>query len=75
MVINLSLLDGYVMVLRVPLQKMFIKKGYHVTEATVLTNSNHPVSLFSEIHSSKEKKLYIHQCYYFFCHGACSCTL
>lgn len=31
------------------------KKGYHVTEATVLTNSNHPVSIFSEIHSSKEK--------------------
>ena len=23
----------------------------------------------------KGKKLYIHQCYYFFCHGACSCTL
>ena len=35
--------------------KNFYKKGYHVTEATVLTNSNHPVSLFSEIHSSKEK--------------------
>lgn len=31
------------------------QKGYHVTEATVLTTSNHPVSLFSEIHSSKEK--------------------
>ena len=30
-------------------------KGYHVTEACVLTESNHPVSLFSEIHSSKEK--------------------
>ena len=30
-------------------------KGYHVTEACVLTDSNHPVSLFSEIHSSKEK--------------------
>lgn len=31
------------------------KKGYHVTEATVLTNNNHPVSIFSEIHFSKEK--------------------
>ena len=30
-------------------------KGYHVTEACVLSNSNHPVSIFSEIHSSKEK--------------------
>ena len=35
--------------------KNVYKKGYHVTEATVLTSSNHPVSLFSEIHSSKEK--------------------
>ena len=35
--------------------KNVYKKGYHVTEATVLPNSNHPVSLFSEIHSSKEK--------------------
>ena len=35
--------------------KNFYKKGYHVTEATVLTNSNHPVSIFSEIHSSEEK--------------------
>ena len=31
------------------------KKGYHVTEACVLTSSNHPVSLFSQIHSSHEK--------------------
>ena len=31
------------------------EKGYHVTEACVLTASNHPVSIFSEIHSSKEK--------------------
>ena len=30
--------------------KNIYKKGYHVTEATVLTNSNHPVSVFSEIH-------------------------
>ena len=35
--------------------KNVYKKGYHVTEATVLTNSNHPVSIFSEIHSSSEK--------------------
>ena len=35
--------------------KNVYKKGYHVTEATVLTKSNHPVSIFSEIHSSKEK--------------------
>ena len=32
-------------------------KGYHVTEACVLTKNNHPVSIFSEIHSSKEKFL------------------
>lgn len=36
-------------------KKNVYKKGYHVTEATVLTKSNHPVSIFSEIHSSKEK--------------------
>lgn len=30
-------------------------KGYHVTEACVLTDSNHPVSIFSELHSSVEK--------------------
>lgn len=35
--------------------KSVYKKGYHVTEATVITNNNHPVSIFSEIHSSKEK--------------------
>ncbi len=35
--------------------KNVYKKGYHVTEATVLTTSSHPVSFFSEIHSSKEK--------------------
>lgn len=35
--------------------KNVYKKGYHVTEATVLTSSNHPVSIFSEIHSSEEK--------------------
>ena len=35
--------------------KNVYSKGYHVTEACVLTTSNHPVSFFSEIHSSKEK--------------------
>ena len=35
--------------------KNVYKKGSPVTEATVLTNSNHPVSLFSEIYSSNEK--------------------
>lgn len=35
--------------------KNVYKKGYHVTEACVLTNSNHPVCIFSEIHSSHEK--------------------
>ncbi len=35
--------------------KNVYKKGYHVTEATILTKSNHPVSIFSKIHSSKEK--------------------
>ena len=35
--------------------KNIYEKGYHVTEACVLTKSNHPVSFFSEIHSSKEK--------------------
>ena len=35
--------------------KNVYKKGYHITEATVLTSDNHPVSIFSEIHSSKEK--------------------
>lgn len=35
--------------------KSVYKKGYHVTEATVLTANSHPISLFSEIHSSKEK--------------------
>lgn len=35
--------------------KTIYQKGYHVTEACVLTDNNHPVSIFSEIHSSKEK--------------------
>lgn len=36
-------------------KKTVYEKGYHVTEACVLTTSNHPVSIFSRIHSSKEK--------------------
>ena len=35
--------------------KNIYETGYHVTEACVLTKNNHPVSIFSEIHSSKEK--------------------
>lgn len=35
--------------------KNVYKKGYYVTEACVLTTSNHPVSIFSNIHSSSEK--------------------
>ena len=35
--------------------KSVYQKGYHVTEACLLTNNNHPVSIFSKIHSSKEK--------------------
>ena len=31
------------------------KKGYHVTEACVLTKSNSPVRILSKIHSSSEK--------------------
>ncbi len=35
--------------------KNVYKKGYHVTESTVLTTNNHPVSIFSKVHSSEEK--------------------
>ena len=35
--------------------KNVYEKGYHVTEACVLTKSAHPVSFFSKIHSSMEK--------------------
>ena len=35
--------------------KSVYEKGYHVTEACVLTDNGHPVSIFSLIHSSKEK--------------------
>ena len=36
-------------------KKNVYEKGYHVTEACVITSSNHPVSIFSKVHSSKEK--------------------
>lgn len=35
--------------------KNVYKKGYHVTEVCVRTRSNHPVSIFSRIHSSSQK--------------------
>lgn len=35
--------------------KNIYEKGCHVTEACVLTKNAHPVSIFSKIHSSKEK--------------------
>ena len=35
--------------------KNVYEKGCHVTEACVLTNSSHPASIFSQIHSSREK--------------------
>lgn len=37
--------------------KNVYEKGYHVTEACVLAGSNHPVSIFSKIHSSEEKTI------------------
>ena len=35
--------------------KNIYEKGYHVTEACVLTKDNHPVSFYSRIHSSHQK--------------------
>lgn len=35
--------------------KNIYEKGYHVTEACAITGSGHPVSIFSKVHSSKEK--------------------
>jgi hypothetical protein len=35
--------------------KSSFEKGYHVTEACVITESNHPVSIYSRVHSSHEK--------------------
>ena len=37
------------------LQLICSRSGYHVTEACVLTTNNHPVSIFSRLHSSSEK--------------------
>lgn len=34
---------------------MRLRKGYHVIEVCVLTDSNHPASIYSRIHSSHEK--------------------
>ena len=36
-------------------KKSVYQKGYQVTEATVLTKNNHPVSIFSKIYSSSQK--------------------
>lgn len=36
-------------------KKSVYEKGYHVTEACAITDSAHPVSIFSKIHSSREK--------------------
>ena len=36
--------------------KTVYKKGYHVTEACAMTSSQQPISIFSELHSSKEKE-------------------
>lgn len=35
--------------------KSVYEKGYHVTEACAMTSSSHPVSIYSHIHSSREK--------------------
>lgn len=35
--------------------KNVYQKGYHVTEACVLNHANHPISIFSRVHSAKEK--------------------
>jgi len=35
--------------------KTIYEKGYLVTEACVLSNNHHPISIYSKIHSSKEK--------------------
>ena len=36
--------------------KTVYKKGYHVTEACAMTSARQPVSIFSEMHSSREKE-------------------
>lgn len=35
--------------------KNVYEKGYHVTEACAITSNDHPVSIFSQIHSSQQK--------------------
>ena len=35
--------------------KNVYEKGYHVTEACAITKNNHPVSIYSKIHSSSQK--------------------
>lgn len=35
--------------------KSVYAKGYNVTEACVMTKNNHPVSIYSKVHSSREK--------------------
>ena len=52
---SLKLLVSFAMVLKAQQTKSVYKKGYHVTEACVLTAGKHPVSVFSMIHSSAEK--------------------
>ena len=37
--------------------KNVYEKGYHVTEACTLSKSGHPMSIFSKVHSSREKTL------------------
>ncbi len=54
--LNLSPLEPSGTVPKAPLQKNVYKKGYHVTEACVLTRSAHPVSIFSRVHSSLQKQ-------------------
>ena len=36
-------------------EKPVYQKGYHITEACAMTDKHQPVSIFSELHSSKEK--------------------
>ena len=36
-------------------KKNVYEKGYLVTEACVITSSDHPISIFSKVHSSKQK--------------------
>ena len=42
-------------------KKNVYEKGYHVTEACAMTASYQPLSIFSEIHSSREKDFRQHR--------------